>query len=141
MIRLGPVVTAQSSIKSRPRNRTVSANPCMVPMATSHHDCAHPCRLTDVANMSLYPIRNGERAPLHQRRQVKWFRDNHTVHCQTHETSWFDKNETIAHDANSTAMNTTCKCTPKHSFHCIQVSGNVNGKRPATTQTHMCHNI
>ena len=52
---------------------------------------------------------------LHQRRQVKWFRDNHAVHCQTHETPWVDKNETIAHDANNHAMNTTCKCTPKHS--------------------------
>ena len=50
---------------------------------------------------------------LHQRRQVKWFRDNHAVHCQTHETPWVDKNETIGHDANSHAMNTTCKCTPK----------------------------
>ena len=63
MIRLGPVVTAQSTIKPRPRNRTVSANPCIVPMATSHHECAHPCRLTDDANMSLHPIWNGERAP------------------------------------------------------------------------------
>ena len=30
---------------------------------------------------------------------------------------------------------------PKTSFNCIQVSGNPNGKHPATTQTQTCHSI
>ena len=38
-------------------------------------------------------------------------------------------------------MNTSCKCNPKHSSNCIQVSGKANGKHPATTQTQINYNI
>ena len=76
--------------------------------------------------------------------QVKWFRDNPSAHCQTHEIPWaptHNTNSTIAHDANNHAMNTICMCNPKHSSNCIQVSGKANGKHPATTQTQINHNI
>ena len=65
MIRLSPVVTARSTVKPRPRNRTVSANPCIVPtsmpLATTSQQCAHPCWLADAAKKVLHPIWNGER--------------------------------------------------------------------------------
>ena len=52
-----------------------------------------------------------------------------------------DTNSIIAHDANNHAMNITCMCNPKCSSNCTQVSGNANGKHPATTQTQINHNI
>ena len=64
IIRLCPVVLARSTIKPRPRKRTVSANPCSVftnmPLATLSHKRAHLCWRKDALPMTQRPIWNGE---------------------------------------------------------------------------------
>ena len=65
MMRLWPVDTARSTVKPRPRKRTVSANPCSVftnmPLATLGHKRAHLCWRKDALPMTWRPIWNGER--------------------------------------------------------------------------------
>ena len=47
-----------------------------------------PLWLADAANMGLHPICNVERVSSTNDGQIKWFRDNHTAHCETHEIPW-----------------------------------------------------
>ena len=65
MTRLCPVVLARSTIKPRPRKRTVSANPCSVftnmPLTTLGHKRAHLCWRKSALPMTQRPIWNGER--------------------------------------------------------------------------------
>ena len=65
MMRLWPVDTARSTVKPRPRKRTVSANPCSVftnmPLTTLVTKRAHLCWRKDALPMTQRPIWNGER--------------------------------------------------------------------------------
>ena len=65
IIRLCPVVLARSSIKPRPRKRTVSANLRSVftnmPLTTLSHKRAHLCWRKDALPVTQRPIWNGER--------------------------------------------------------------------------------
>ena len=112
----------------------------------TNHECVHPSWLADAANVGLHPSCNVERVSSTNNGQVKWFRDNHTAHCQTHEIPWAPTQSSIQTQQsltmlNNHAMNTTCMCNPKHSSKCIQVSGNAIGRHPATTQTQITHKI
>ena len=112
MTRLWPVDIARSTIKPRPRNRTVSANPCSVfsqqcRWRQTNLECVYPWWLADAANMGVHPICHGERVSSTNNGQVKWFRDNHTAHCETHEIPWAPTQYSIQTQQSLTMPTTT----------------------------------
>ena len=132
MTRLCPVVLARSTIKPRPRKRTVSANPCSVftnmPLTTlSHKTCppvlAHRCAPNEMgvrfgtANGCAPPAVSRDAATTREGRLRSYARrDKHTARNQTvdapsvHQQNARWKTPVHAHGASNHTMDTTDTC-------------------------------
>ena len=109
------VVTSRNSTvyyQTKPRksdgvSESVQCVPTRMPLATTNHECVHPSWLANAANVGLHPICNGERVSSTNNGLVKWFRDNHTAHCQTHEIPWAPTQSSIQTQQSLTMPTTT----------------------------------